>query len=128
MDLKKTRIDNFVLEVYVPCQDSALLEIFNEERCNMELEGHDIQLLVPENNDNGFDGWWNLARSNGSKESWYDITLFPNNIEDSTLSYRSLIRHEFAHIKHGDLDRHLPRVINWFYRQFIAEPRARRYE
>ena len=125
MDEMKRRIENLVHVGYLPCTDSALLDIFNEEVHNMGLEGARIQLLIPttEHHD-----WWTLVNCSGSKKTHYDITVFPNNIEKSKSNYRSSIRYGLAHIKHGDLDRHLLRGINWLYRHFIAEPRARSYE
>ena len=113
----------FVLEVYIPCLDKELLEIFEEEKQRKGLKNLDIQLLVPEN-----DHYFNdatLADASGSQKSWYDIVLYPRNIDDSFTSYRSTIRHELAHIKHGDLDRNFPSFLKKFWNFFVEEPRAR---
>lgn len=116
----------FVYDVSNPCKDRDLTRIFDEEKQNMGLENLDIQLLLPENGN--YDSPSLTGITLGRKENGYSITLFPKTIERFQSNSRSIIRHELAHIKHGDLDRDLPRIIRLLYNLFIAEPRARSYE
>jgi hypothetical protein len=116
--------NSFKHESYTPCENETLLKIFDEERKNMDVTDRNIELLVSQ----AFGEFGRESFSFKSKEGEYKMVVFPHNIAKSKSTSRSIIRHQLAHIKHGDLERHLTGMVKWFYRQFIAEPRARSYE
>ncbi|MBI4141324.1 hypothetical protein HY484_00185 [Candidatus Woesearchaeota archaeon] len=115
----------FVRQVFVPTNLTDLLQIFEEERRKIGLSETDISLLLPE--DEPFEVGF-IGCAGGNQQKGYSVSLCPNAIElDGRYTMRQVIRHELAHIKNGDCDRKLPRVLKWIYTILIEEPRANWY-
>jgi len=91
-----------------------LIQILEEETIRANLEEVDIKLYLP--NTKKIDGMYCdiLAQVNGSKNNGYKIKLHLPIIEHHKKDPRISIKHELAHIKYGDCDRNLPKIINFF--------------
>jgi len=114
----------FVVSVNSPTNRQDLLQIFEEERRKIGLLEEDISLLLPEDENYQPDDFL-LGNAMGSRERGYSICLFPRTIEENWVdTFRTVIRHELAHIKNGDVDRNLPKILKWIYNSLVEEPRA----
>lgn len=119
--------------IFEETDDTDLLSILQREQETIGLSGVIINLLVPDEESYTYGSTAGCCfRSNDER---YAIVLIPATIKrvsfrghstECVLTERA-ITHELAHIKNGDCDVKLPRIIRFFYNWLIAEPRAQRY-
>ena len=105
-----------------------MIDILEKEKIRADLEDIDIKLYIPDSEECTGMYYDILAEVDGSKERGYEIKLHLPIIKHHKRDPKNSIKHELAHIKYGDCDRNLPKIINFFYSNLIFEPRAIFYE
>jgi len=116
--------EQFIEMAFIETFDSPLLEILRKEQKKAGLSSCDIRLLLPE--DPEYRGSF-IAKVSGKRQEGYEIVLVPGSLEKWGYSLQEAIRHELAHIKHGDLDKKRMWPVSLFYNRFLKERRAVKY-
>ena len=116
------------LIVIAPSQNQDYLAILKDETQKADLGGLEIELFSYQSRLPSGITWHTRhpASSVRVSEGRYRITL-KTPPDEPIDEIRRYIRHEIAHIKHGDCDRELPRILRALYNKLVAEQRANRY-